>query len=66
MVSRDEFYEFYRTLNPSYEDDLTFISMVKGVWNVKNETPDVSKRGTAGGLDDAVNSRDRYIKATSK
>lgn len=36
-VSKDEFFEFYRTLNPSYDDDLSFISMVRGVWGVKND-----------------------------
>ena len=41
-VTKDEFLEFYRTLSASYEDDLTFISMVRGVWGVKNETPDAS------------------------
>jgi hypothetical protein len=34
---RDEFVDFYRTLSPSYDDDLTFISMVKGVWGVRTE-----------------------------
>lgn len=63
-VSRDEFVEFYRTLNPSYEDDKTFIAMVKGVWGVKNITPDVSQRGWAGGREDAANARERYIKST--
>ena len=65
-VSFDEFKDFYRTLNPSYEDDLTFATMVRGVWGYKNEVQDVSKRGFAGGLDDATNSRDRYLKSTSK
>ena len=64
-VSAEEFQEFYRTLNPSYEDDLTFASMVRGVWGVRNEVPDVSQRGWAGGKEDATNARDRYIKATS-
>lgn len=36
-VSKDEFVEFYRTLNCSYDDDLSFISMIRGVWGVKNE-----------------------------
>lgn len=40
-VTKDEFFEFYRTLGPSY-DEPTFISMVKGVWGVRNEAPDVS------------------------
>jgi len=52
-VSREEFIEFYRTLNPSYDDDLTFVSMVRGVWGVKNETPDVAARSYAGGVPDA-------------
>lgn len=37
--------------------------MVKGVWGVKNDAPDVSKRPCAGGNEDAKNSRDRYVKA---
>ena len=65
-VSFAEFKDFYRTLNPSYEDDLTFATMVRGVWGYKTEVVDSSKRGFAGGLDDATNSRDRYIKSTSK
>jgi len=40
--------------------------MVKGVWGVKNDEPDVSKRGWAGGNDPAINSRDRYVKANTK
>lgn len=63
-VSFDEFREFYRTLNPSYDNDLTFATMVRGVWGVKNEAPDVSQRGFAGGKDEHINSRDRYIKST--
>ena len=62
-VSKEEFFELYRTLSPSYEDDLTFVSMVRGVWGVKNETPDVSQLNSAGGREDAVNSRDRWVKA---
>jgi len=65
-VSRDEFIEYYRTLSAQYDDDLTFISMVKGVWNVKFEMPDVSQMGFAGGNDTAQNSRDRYVKANSQ
>lgn len=61
-----EFVEYYRTLSPSYEEDLTFISMVKGVWGVKQEQVDASKKGWAGGKDDAQNSRDRYVKANAK
>lgn len=53
QVSRDEFIDFYRTLGPSYEDDQTFISLVRGVWGVKNTAPDVSQRPWAGGKDDA-------------
>ena len=63
-VSKEEFFEYYRTLNPSYDDDLTFSSMVRGVWGVKAEVPDVAQRGWAGGKEDAKNSRDRYIKST--
>lgn len=37
-VTKAEFMEFYRTLSPSYEDDLQFIQMVKGVWNIKEDT----------------------------
>lgn len=62
-VSKDEFFEFYRTLNPSYEDDASFVSMVKGVWGAANDQPDVSQRGWAGGNDAAQSSRDRYQKA---
>ena len=65
-VSRDEFVEFYRTLNPSYDDDLTFATMVRGVWGYKDEQPDVAARSFAGGKPDVVNSRDRYIKANSR
>lgn len=62
-MSKDEFFEFYRTLNPSYDDDLSFVSMVRGVWGISNENPDVSQRGWAGGNDASQNSRDRYQKA---
>ena len=62
-MTKDEFFEFYRTLNPSYEEDMAFASMVRGVWGVTNEQPDVSQRGWAGGKDVAQNSRDRYQKA---
>lgn len=65
-VTKPEFLEFYKTLSPNYEDDNSFISMVKGVWGVKFEQPDVSLRGTAGGLDNSANSRDRYQKANNK
>lgn len=53
QVSLNEFIEFYRTLSPSYDDDLTFATMVRGVWGVKNEAPDVSQRPWAGGKEDA-------------
>jgi hypothetical protein len=66
QVREEEFIEFYRTLSPSYDEDLTFCSMVRGVWGVKEEQPDISKRGWAGGKEDAQNSRDRYAKANSK
>lgn len=65
-MTKDEFFEFYRTLNPSYDDDASFVSMVRGVWGVTNNQPDVSQRGTAGGIDAAQNSKDRYQKANSK
>lgn len=52
-MNKDEFIEFYRTLGPSYEDDLTFASMVRGVWGVKYEVQDVSQRPWAGGKEDA-------------
>ena len=61
-VTKEEFVEFYRTLGPSYEEDGIFACMVRGVWGVKNEAPDVSQRGWAGGKDGA-NSRQRYMKA---
>ena len=64
-VSKDEFLEFYRTLSPNYEDEATFISMVRGVWGVKNEKQDSASMGFAGGKDAAINSRDRYQKANS-
>lgn len=49
FVTRDEFVEFYRTLSCSYDDDQSFNNMVKGVWGVRNDAPDVSQRGWAGG-----------------
>lgn len=64
-VSREEFLEFYRTLSPSYDDDLTFASMVRGVWGVQEKRQDPADRNFAGGKPDAQNSRDRYIKANS-
>lgn len=64
-VTREEFIEYYRTLSPSYEDDLIFAGMVKGVWGVKETKPDPSARTFAGGKPDAFNSRDRYMKANS-
>jgi hypothetical protein len=64
-VTIEEFLEFYRTLSPAYEDDLTFASMVRGVWGVKEIKTDPSARIFAGGKPDAQNSRDRYIKANS-
>ena len=63
QVSRAEFLEFYRTLSPSYDEDAAFVAMVRGVWGLKDEQPDVAQRGFAGGVPDAQNSRDRYIKA---
>ena len=65
-VSRAEFIEFYRTNSANYEEESAFINMVKGVWGIKFEQPDVSQRGWAGGKDDAQNSRDRYQKANMK
>ena len=59
-VTKAEFLEFYKTVSPNYEDDNSFVSMVKGVWGVKFEQPDVSQRGFAGGIDESANSRDRY------
>lgn len=53
QVTKDEFREFYRTLSPSYEDDLTFGTMVRGVWGVKEIRPDVTERNWAGGKPDA-------------
>jgi hypothetical protein len=66
QVRQAEFVEYYRTLSPSYDEDLLFMSMVKGVWGVKVEQTDVSKKGWAGGKEDAQNSRDRYTKANSR
>jgi hypothetical protein len=65
-VTKNEFMEFYRTISPSYDDDTTFCSMVRGVWGIRNDTPDAASLGFAGGKDAAVNSRDRYAKANSK
>ena len=36
-VTKAEFLEFYKTVSPNYEDDISFVSMVKGVWGVKFE-----------------------------
>lgn len=52
-VTREEFVEFYRTLSPSYDDDLTFASMVRGVWGVKEIRQDPAARSFAGGIPDA-------------
>jgi hypothetical protein len=52
-VTRSEFREFYRTLSPTYEDDLVFNAMVRGVWGVKEVRPDVTERNFAGGIPDA-------------
>ena len=62
-VTKEEFEEYYRTISCYYEEDSAFISMVKGVWGVKQDKGDVSKQGFAGGKDDAKNGRDRYQKA---
>lgn len=41
--------------------------MVRGVWNIKADPMGSSyTQGWAGGVNDAQNSRDRYIKANSK
>jgi hypothetical protein len=40
--------------------------MVRGVWGVKNDRPDVAQLGWAGGKETAQNSRDRYVKANFK
>ena len=67
QVSFREFEEFYKTLGASYmDDDGTFESMVRGVWGVKTEHVDPSKRDFAGGADGAVNSRQRYVKNNMK
>lgn len=64
QVSKEEFVEFYKTLSPNYEDDFTFCAMVRGVWGVKNDAMSATySSGWAGGVNDAQNSRDRYIKA---
>jgi hypothetical protein len=34
--------EFYRTLSPNYEEDSTFLAMVRGVWGLKGDTQDAS------------------------
>lgn len=62
-VSKDEFFEFYRVQSCYYDDDMSFIQYVKGVWGVKMDKEDVSNKGWAGGNDTAVNGRDRYQKA---
>ena len=49
-----------------YEDDISFITMVKGVWGVKIEKVDNAQMNFAGGNDPSQNSRDRYMKANSR
>ena len=61
-VSKAEFIRYYRTLNPNYEDDLSFTSMVRNVWGVREEKVDNAQRSWAGGNDASKNSRDRYMK----
>lgn len=61
-VTKAEFVQFYRTLNPSFEEDLHFTSMVRNVWGVKEEKVDNTKRSWAGGNDPSVNSRDRFMR----
>ena len=62
-MKKDEFMEFYRTISAQYDEDLAYVSMIKGCWGIKFEMPDPSQRIFAGGNDTAVNSRDRYQKA---
>lgn len=64
-MTLSEFREFYRTVSPTYSDDLVFSAMVRGVWGVKEMRADVADRNFAGGKPDAQNSRDRYNKANS-
>jgi hypothetical protein len=61
QVTKNEFFEFYRTVSPNYEDDTVFSSMVRGCWGVRHETRPATQQGWAGGVNDALNSRDRYI-----
>ncbi len=65
QVSKNEFFEFYRTVSPNYDDDSIFSSMVRGCWGVRNENRPATQQTYAGGNNDALNSRDRYIKANS-
>jgi hypothetical protein len=60
-VSIDEFIEFYRTLSCSYDDNNLFVNYVKGVWGVKQENIDNSKKPFAGGEKlPGNNGRERY------
>jgi hypothetical protein len=39
--------------------------MVRGCWGIRHDTRPATSQGWAGGNNDALNSRDRYIKANS-
>jgi len=66
MVSKDEFFDYYRTLGACYEDDVNFEGMVKGVWGVKFQMPEASQRAPAGGKDVASNAKERYQQANNR
>jgi hypothetical protein len=66
QVSKAEFVQYYRTLNPNYQEDLHFNSMVRNVWDVKEVKVDNRDRSFAGGNDPALNSRDRYMRQNVK
>mmetsp|Transcript_21582 Transcript_21582/g.15796 ORF Transcript_21582/g.15796 Transcript_21582/m.15796 type:complete len:184 (+) Transcript_21582:2415-2966(+) len=59
-VSFEEFKQFYRVISANYDDEHAFINMVKGVWGIKFENPDVADMGWAGSKDTAANHRERY------
>ena len=65
-MTRNEFMAYYRIISAMYEDESSFMNMIKGVWNVKYQQPGHNELGSAGGKEDAQSSRDRYQKANMK
>jgi len=65
-VTQEEFIQYYRIVSANYDNEAAFINMVKGVWGIKFETPDVSERDWAGGKDKAGNHRERYRQENMK